>query len=316
MADNYSAIILAAGDGTRMKSEKPKVLHEICGKPMISILVDTLYEFGIDDIVVVTGYKENLIKAELGNRVSYITQKELLGTGHAVLQTIEYFSKKRGKVVVLCGDAPLISKDSLGGIMNTSSKPGIDAAVVTMKMENPAGYGRIIKDSIGKVIKIVEEKDSTEDEKKIKEINTGMYCFNIADLFSSLDKVSNNNVQREYYLTDVIDILNKNNKKVIPIILKDSFSGIGINSRVDLAVAEKYLQKRITERIIKSGVTIIDPDLVYIEEDVEIGIDTVIEPFVKISRGARIGANCVIGSFVYIKKNEIVGNNEVRLQQC
>ncbi len=310
MDNNISCIILAAGDGTRMKSDIPKVLHKICAKPMISILVDTLFGIDLKDITVVTGFKEYLVKSELSERVSYVTQKELLGTGHAVLQTRDIFKDKQGKVIVLCGDVPLIRNETLLSLIEMSNDSAIDAVLLTTVLEDPFSYGRVVKDTAGRVIRIVEEKDAQEEEKDIKEINTGIYCLDIQDLFEALEDVSNENKQGEYYLTDIIEILSKKGKAIKTLILKDYFEAIGINSRKDISNAEKYYQKRISERLIDKGVTIIDPDLVYIEEDVEIGKDTVIEPFVRIGRGAKIGDNCVIGSFVYINENEMLGQGE------
>jgi len=312
MNEIFSCIVLAAGNGKRMNSDLPKVLHKISAKPMVSILIDTLKEAGIKDIVAVTGYKEELVRLELGERVSYVTQKEQLGTGHAVIQAKEYFKAKKGRVLILCGDVPLIRNETLQSLMQMNERPEIDATVVSMELAEPAGYGRIIKDNTGRVVKIVEEKDATEEEKKVTEVNTGLYCFKIEDVFAALDEVTNNNKQKEYYLTDVIDILNKKKKNVRSLKLNDPFESTGINSRKDIYLAEKYLQKRIAEKIINSGVTIVSPDLVYIEEDVEVGKETIIEPFVRIGRGARIGTGCIIGSFVYIKESEIVGNNETR----
>jgi bifunctional UDP-N-acetylglucosamine pyrophosphorylase / glucosamine-1-phosphate N-acetyltransferase len=309
---NYTCVILAAGGGTRMNSEKPKVLHKICGKPMISILVDTLKKNGFNDIIVITGYKEELVKNELGDSVSYVTQKELLGTGHAVLQAKPLLEDKDGNVLILCGDCPLISNETLNDFVKSNEIMDNNSSVLTMDVEDPFSYGRIIKDNTGQVIKIVEEKDANEDQKAVLEVNTGMYCLPVKDLLPALDMISNENRQKEYYLTDVIEILNKNNKQVKAFKIKDNNEAMGINSRKDLAVAEKYLQKRIINEIIASGVTIVDPDLVYIEEDVCIGKDSIVEPFVKISNGAKIGCGCKIESFVNIKENEVVNNNEIR----
>jgi len=303
---------LAAGNGTRMNSDIPKVLHKICGKPMISILVQTVRNAGIEDIVVVTGFKEDLVKAELGETVTYVTQNELLGTGHAVMQAKDSLTKE-GDVVVLCGDVPLISKKTILDLIEANKDVSVDATVVTMMQENCFGYGRIIKDNAGRVIRIVEEKDAASDEKLITEVNTGMYYFNNKDLVSALDQVSNKNSQNEYYLTDVIQILSSENKKIKSFVLKNNIESIGINSKKELTVAEKYLQQRILFDFIDQGVTIINPELVYIEADVVIDRNTIIEPFVRIGRGARIGQNCRIGSFVSIAESEIVGNNEEKV---
>jgi bifunctional UDP-N-acetylglucosamine pyrophosphorylase / glucosamine-1-phosphate N-acetyltransferase len=213
MTPKISCIILAAGHGTRMNSDLPKVMHKISGKPMISILVDTLLDIGIDNVITIVGFKEQLIKTELGVKVNYVTQKEQLGTGHAVLQAQSELKKMQGKVLILCGDAPLISQITLNKFIEKNIKEEIDASIITVELENPFGYGRIIKDNAGRVIEIIEEKDADAKIKKVREINTGMYCFNIADLLEGLKEISNNNQQNEYYLTDIIKILNKKEKK-------------------------------------------------------------------------------------------------------
>jgi len=310
MFDDLYCVILAAGDGTRMKSELPKVLHKVCGKPMISILVDNLKKIGVKNIIAVTGYKRELIKSELGGKVEYVAQKELLGTGHALLQTKDLLQSKKGKLLVLCGDAPLIQEETLKNFIEFSYNK-CDASVITMEFDDPSNYGRIVKDNAGNVLKIVEETDASVEEVCIKEINSGMYCFNIEDVFSSLDKISCENKQKEYYLTDVIHILNKEDKRIKSFCLEDNREAIGVNSRYDLILAEKFLKEKLIEKIINKGVTIVAPDLIYIETDVEVGKETVINPFVKISRGAIIGKNCVIESFVDIKKGQIVGNGEI-----
>jgi bifunctional UDP-N-acetylglucosamine pyrophosphorylase / glucosamine-1-phosphate N-acetyltransferase len=233
------AIVLAAGKGVRMNSDLPKVSHSILGKPMIVWVVETLNKLPLDGIYIVVGYKAEIVKKETaGFNVTYVTQKEQLGTGHAVAQAKPYI-ENGSLVIVLNGDVPFIKKETLENLMRAHESRGASATVLTVIADDPASYGRIIRADDGQVIKIVEKKDASEEEKLIKEVNTGTYCFNSTDLFSSLDELKPNNAQKEYYLTDIIEILRKKGKPIYAF-KSESFKEVsGINTKDELIKLEE-----------------------------------------------------------------------------
>jgi len=293
--EHLMAIILAAGESKRMKSKKSKVVHKICGKALIEWVYDTVSDAGIDDTVVVIGHGADQVKECMGDRVKYAVQSQQLGTGHAVMQAEEYLKGKEGYVFVLYGDTPLITSKTISECICLHKKNGNAVTVVTADFEDPTGYGRIIRDEHGNVIKIVEQRDASEEEKKVKEINSGLYCFTISCLLESLKKLTNNNDQGEYYLTDTVGILIKEGFKVGAVKLADFTEILGINDRVQLHQASEHIRKRILEEHMKSGVTIIDPASTYIDEGVKIGIDTVVYPGTIIEGNTVIGEDCIIG---------------------
>lgn len=236
------AIILAAGKGTRMKSERPKVLHSVGGMPMVEHLVHKLEKTKIDEIIVVVGYKGEWIKEHLGARVSYAEQTEQLGTAHAVSQTASLLKDKQGTTLVLTGDTPLIEQETLENLLNVQQETGCAGVVLTAIQEDPTGYGRILRDGEGQLTGIVEEKDATPEQKKIKEVNTGIFCFDNPNLFQALPCIQNNNAQREFYLTDIIEAMN--GKGFESVILNDPWEVMGINSPEQLAEAERVFFKR------------------------------------------------------------------------
>ncbi len=238
-------IILAAGKGTRMKSDIPKVLHKIDGKELVKYVIEQALEAGSDEIWLVTGHKgEMVIEATRDYSVKYVEQKEQLGTGHAVMQADEQLNGKNGDVLILCGDVPLLRPDTLVGFKNAHYDSGSSASVMTTDLNDPYGYGRIVKDKTGSIIRIVEQKDASEDEKKIKEINSGVYIIDSQDLFSSLRHISSDNASGEYYLTDVISIIKKNNKKVSTYKISDATEISGINTTEQLEYAESIIRGR------------------------------------------------------------------------
>ena len=271
------ALILAAGQGTRIKSDLPKVLHKVCGKEMVNHVIDTMRKAKIDDINVIIGKGAELVKEKTASRnVSYSLQEEQLGTGHAVKCAIDFLKNKTGVVGVFAGDAPLIKPETINKLFETHMENKNAATLLSSIVEDPTGYGRIVRDG-DEVLKIVEHKDCTEEELKINEMNAAIYCFDIESLLSSLEKLSNDNNQGEYYLTDVIGILKDEGKKVGALSI-DYEETIGVNSRVQLAEAEEILRRRINRRHMENGVTLIDPNSTYIGDDVEIGRDTIIYP--------------------------------------
>lgn len=230
-----------------MQSELPKVLHPLCGKPLIEHVVESLNTAGIDDILVVVGYKGDDVIRQLGKRVEFVWQHEQLGTGHAVMQAEEYFKGYKGDVIVACGDVPLIKPETFQALVREIEKPGCGAVVLTMIQENPAGYGRIIYDS-GSFSAIVEEKDATDEQKKIREVNSGTYIFKSPLLFEGLKRIDTNNAQREYYLPDALRYVLQAGYAVKTVVLQDPAEGRGINTRDELILLEKYVSKKTEEK--------------------------------------------------------------------
>jgi bifunctional UDP-N-acetylglucosamine pyrophosphorylase / glucosamine-1-phosphate N-acetyltransferase len=287
------AIVLAAGQGTRMKSKLYKVLHSVCGKPMVQHVVDNLVELQADKIVVIVGHGADKVKQQLGDQIEYAMQEQQLGTAHAVMQADSILGGKQGTTLVVSGDEPLISSDTLAALVETHELSGAATTILTRVMDDPTGYGRVIRTEDGQVSRIVEQKDATEDERKVREINTGTYCFDNEKLFSALKLVGNENVQGEYYLPDVVEILGKQGER-IEASITDEIT-VGVNDRVALAKAEALMRERILSHHMRQGVTIIDPSSTYIETEVEIGRDTVLYPGTIIGSGTIIGEDCVIG---------------------
>lgn len=289
------ALILAAGMGTRMKSSLPKVLHTVNGISMIEQVIRLCREAGCSDVAAITGFQGALVRETVGDRISYVEQKEQLGTGHAVMQAADYLKKHAGYVLVICGDTPLLRAETIRRLIDECREAKAAAAVLTAVMDNPFGYGRVLRDDAGHMTRIVEQKDGTPDELAVREINTGTYCFEISSLLAALPKLNCQNAQGEYYLTDVFEILIQSGQIVLPIVAPDADETMGVNSRAQLAAASAILRRRKAEALMADGVTLIDPAAVYIEQDVEIGRDTVIYPGTILQGKVIIGQNCVIG---------------------
>lgn len=302
MEDNVMAIVMAAGKGTRMKSKKSKLVQKIYGKEIVKRAVENAQKAGIQDIVAVVGYMKEEVMEVLGNDIKYAFQEEMLGTGHAVLQAKEYLKGKKGKVLVLNGDVPLLRPETLNKLLDKSIENKECATLLTAIYDNPKGYGRIVRDKGGNVSAIVEEKDTTDEQKEIKEINAGIYCFDIEALLEALEEIKPNNAQSEYYLTDVIEIMNNKGLKTGAVIVEDNTEILGINDRIQLEMLTKVLQMRINTEHMKKGVTIEDVNNTYIYDDVEIGMDTVIHPNTTIKSGVKIGEDCEIGPNAYIRE--------------
>ena len=305
------ALILAAGQGTRIKSNLPKVLHKVCGKEMVNHVIDTMRTAKIEDINVIIGKGAELVKTStISRNVSYSLQEEQLGTGHAVKCAIDFLKDKKGIVGIFAGDAPLIKSETIEDLFDTHIKNNNTATLLTSIVSDPTGYGRVVR-SGDEVIKIVEHKDCNEEELKINEMNAAIYCFDIENLLEALEKLSNDNSQGEYYLTDVIGILKEEDKKVGALSI-DYEETIGVNSRVQLAEAEEILRNRINKKHMENGVTLVDPKSIYIGSDVKIGRDTIIYP------GNVIEGNTTIGEDVILYPNSRISNsiisNNVEIQ--
>ena len=302
MKQEVIAIVLAAGKGTRMKSEKSKLVHKIYGKELVKRVVETARKSGIEDIITVVGYKKEQVQIVLGDTVKYAYQEEMLGTGHAVMQAEELLKGKQGKVVVLNGDVPILRPETVKKFVQKSIKHKESATVLTAIYNNPTGYGRIVRDIGGNITGIIEEKDATDEQKKIQEINAGIYCFDIQELLKALKKIEPNNVQKEYYLTDVVRIMNEEGLKTGAFIVEDNTEILGVNDKMQLELLTKILKLRINQYHMQNGVTIEDIDNTYIYDDVEIGTDTVIHPNTTIKSDVIIGKDCELGPNSYIRE--------------
>lgn len=289
------AVVLAAGQGKRMKSKLYKVLHPVCGKPMVGHVLDTVHATGCERTVVVVGHGAEKVKAFVGEGAEYVLQETQLGTGHAVKQAKDLLAGEEGTTIVICGDTPLVTAETLEGLMTLHEQHNAAATVLTAVMDQPVGYGRIIRGEDGGVLKIVEQKDCTTEEAAVQEINTGTYCFDNAKLFAALEMVTNSNNQQEYYLTDVIGILRSQGDVVLGYQTHDAAESIGVNDRIALSEAEGFMRERINRKHMLGGVTIIDPASTYIGADVVIGSDTTIYPGTILKGKTVIGENCVIG---------------------
>lgn len=299
-------LILAAGKSKRMKTSIPKVLHKICGKSMISYILNAIEPFA-SDIGIVIGFNGELVKKEVGDGPVYIEQPLQKGTGDAVRVAKDFWNKYE-TLIVLPGDVPFLSYHTIKRLLDVHFEEKNVVTLLTAFLDNPSGYGRMVRDENGRLIKIVEEKDATPEEREIKEVNGGVYCFDVEFLDKSILKLDSNNVQGEYYLPDLIKIAVDSSLKVGTFQVEDSFEIMGINDRRALAQADRELRRRINDRLmLECGVTLLDPENTYISPDVKIGMDTVIYPMTFIEGNSIIGERCVIGPNVRIV-DSFIGN--------
>jgi len=306
---NVAALILAAGQGTRMKSALPKVLHEIAGKPLVAWPVDLARELGCAPITLVVGHGADQVRQRLGDvDLTYALQAEQLGSGHAVLCAESALAHFRGSVLLLCGDVPLLRRETLQALLEHHRSEQATVTVLTGQVDDPYGYGRIIRDGNDVVYAIVEEKDADVQQKKVREINSGIYVFEAPFVFEALREVGCDNASGEYYLTDIISAARAAGKKVCALPVASIAEVQGINDRVQLATAAKTMRQRINEELLRSGVTMIDPETVYIDAGVEVGADSIIHPNVHLFGATRIGGNAVIDTGVTVY-DCVIGDN-------
>lgn len=293
-------IILAAGKGTRMKSDLPKVMHKLASKPMLEHVIENAHVCEDMEVILVVGHGAEIVQSSFGDKVKYAFQTEQLGTGHAVMMAMD-FIKDEDEVIITCGDTPLIDKTAFENLIQAKIN-GMGAVVMTAQVQNPEGYGRIIKNG-DLFCKIVEEKDATEEQKAITEVNVGTYIIDGVLLKDAISKISNTNSQKEYYLTDVFEIVAKESKVASSLI--DEESMLGINSKLQLSQAEEILRKRINDYHMQNGVTLKDPKTTYIDKDVELEPDVVIYP------NCNIMGNCKIGKNTIIRENTTIENSNI-----
>lgn len=297
--ENLDVIIMAAGQGTRMKSATIKILHPAAGRPIIDYVLDLAAEICTRLPIMVVGHQREAVQQAVGGRARYAVQEEQKGTGHAVLQAAPLLDGA-GHVLILSGDVPLTRPETLQRLLDEHEQSQNALTLLTMRLDDPAMYGRIVRDSSGAVARIVEAKDASEDEKRINEVNAGIYVFDGRYLFDNLRHLSTNNVQGEYYLTDLLGVLRSAGKRVGAVVASDPIEALGVNSRADLASVEGEIQRRVVAALMSDGVTFRNPATVVIDSTVTIGNDTVVYPFVTIEGKTTIGSRCVIEPGVHL----------------
>jgi len=322
--EGISTIILAAGKGTRMKSDLVKVLHPLLGLPMLSYPIDlSLDGIKAEKTMVVVGYQADRIKERFKDpRLLFVLQEEQLGTGHAVLQAIPLIQNFSGTVLILYGDVPLVKVETLHSFFEAFQERGATLSVMTTVVENPSGYGRILRDQEGWLEKIVEEKDATEEEKLIREVNTGIFFVSASFLVEGLKEIGQDNAQGEYYLTDLVEIARRKGLRCSAHWVEDAREVMGINTRIDLAIASKVLREEKVKALMFSGVTVVDPKNTYVDRMVEVGKDTVLFPNCILQGQTKIGERCIIesnskiidsmiGDEVTIRSNSVITESKV-----
>jgi bifunctional UDP-N-acetylglucosamine pyrophosphorylase/glucosamine-1-phosphate N-acetyltransferase len=307
MNDNLEVIILAAGLGTRMKSSTIKILHRAAGRPIIDYVLDLAAGLSSNPPVMIVGHQRDAVQQAVGERARYAVQEEQLGTGHAVLQAATVLTSDK-RVLILSGDVPLTRPETLKRLLDEHERSGNALTLLTMKLADPAMYGRIVRDGDGAVMRIVEAKDASDEEKRIDEVNAGIYIFDGGHLFDNLRNLKPANAQKEYYLTDLLATIRDAGHRVGAVVADDPVEALGVNSRADLAEVENEIQRRVVARLMSEGVTFRNPSTVVIDSTVTIGADSVVYPFVTLEGNTRIGRDCVIEPGVHLI-NVTVGND-------
>jgi bifunctional UDP-N-acetylglucosamine pyrophosphorylase / glucosamine-1-phosphate N-acetyltransferase len=307
------AIILAAGKSTRIKSKKPKALHEVCGKPMLQFVLDACYDAGCQRVLVVVGHGKDEVMAQFAHdrRIEWVEQTEQLGTGHAARTCEPQLRGHHGDVFILAGDGPLIQGAVLKTLLRVHRDEHAAASMATAVLDDPTGYGRVVRDADGQFVQIIEQADATPEQREIKEVFPSYYCVRGEDLLTALSKLKNNNKKGEYYLTDVYGILRAAGRKVVAVQAVAAEDVLGVNDRNQLASIDAIMQDRIHRDLRTAGVTITSGINTYIEAGVSIGPDTTVQPFTFIGRDSSIGPDCVIGPFACLPAESIVPEGSV-----
>ncbi len=295
MDSSLRCVIMAAGEGIRMKSDYPKVLHEVAGEPMLSHVLEASRMADASETIVVLGFGAELIESKLPGDIKCVEQKRQLGTGHALMQARDVLKDFKGDVMVLCGDTPLLRGETLKNLIERHRREKAAATVLTAVLHDPTGYGRIIRKENDLIAKIVEEKEATIYEKAIEEVNSGTYCFDSSEVYSCLEEVKPRNQSKEYYLTDVIELMAKRKAKIVAVTSEDRDEILGVNSREQLAIVNKILHRRIARSHMENGVTIVDPETTFVDKKVKIGRDSIIYPFTILEGETVVGEKCHIG---------------------
>jgi bifunctional UDP-N-acetylglucosamine pyrophosphorylase / glucosamine-1-phosphate N-acetyltransferase len=303
-----TAIILAAGKSTRMKSRRPKALHEICGKPMLQFVLDACYDAGCSRILLVVGHGKDEVVAqfEADKRIVWVEQTEQLGTGHAARVCEPHLRKEHGDVFILTADGPLIRGEVLRTLLREHREQHAAASMATAVLDDPTGYGRVVRDAEGDFVEIVEQADATPEQREIREVFPSYYCVRTEDLLLALSRLKNENKKKEYYLTDIYGILRASGRKVVAVQAVTAEDVLSVNDRDQQAQVDAIMQDRIQRQIRQAGVTIVSGINTYIEAGATIGPDTTIRPFTFISRDSSIGADCTIGPFACVPAEGIV----------
>jgi bifunctional UDP-N-acetylglucosamine pyrophosphorylase / glucosamine-1-phosphate N-acetyltransferase len=310
---SLTAIILAAGKSTRMKSKRPKVLHEVCGKPMLEFVLDACYSAGCERVLVVVGHGKEEVIATFADdrRITWVEQTEQHGTGHAARMCEKYLKDHRGDVFILAGDGPLIRGEVLRTLLRAHRDERAAASMATAVLDDPTGYGRVIRDSAGQFVEIIEQIDATPEQREIREVFPSYYCLKAAELLFALSQLKNNNKKGEYYLTDIYAILRNAGHKVVAVQAVTAEDTLAVNTREQQFQVDAVMQERIQRHLRESGVSIVSGINTYIEAGVKIGPDSVIHPFTFIGRDATIGADCAIGPFASVQRRGIVPEGSV-----
>lgn len=314
MADRV-AILLAAGVSSRMNTKLPKVLHEVTGRPMLAYVLDACRSVGVQKIYVIVGFGADQVKERFNDGsdsdIVWVHQPKQLGTAHAVMCCREHLENFTGQTLVLCGDGPLIRAKTLQMLIEKHEAEQSAATLATAVLDDPTGYGRIIRDAYGNIQGIVEDSDCTAAQRAVKEVNPSYYLFSNQALFKALTQVKPNNVKQEYYLTDALSVMIATGHKVVAITAVRPEEAVGVNSREQLSVASKIMQHRVQQELMENGVTIVDPDNTWIDARAQIGQDTVIEPFVYVHGAVKIGRDCRIGPFAFLREGTVIGDDVV-----
>jgi len=308
------AILLAAGVSSRMNTKLPKVLHEVTGRPMLAYVLDACRSVGVSRIYVVVGFGAEQVRERFADQsadITWVLQPQQLGTAHAVMCCKEYLQDFDGQTLVLCGDGPLIRAKTLQTLIEKHESGQSGATLATAVLEDPTGYGRIVRDDYGNIQGIVEDSDCTPAQRAVKVVNPSYYLFNNRVLFRALEQVKPDNVKNEYYLTDALSVIIATGHKVLAVTAVRPEEAVGVNSRAQLSVASKIMQHRVQQELMETGVTIVDPDNTWIDARAKIGQDTVIEPFVYIQGEVRIGRGCRVGPFAFLRDGSVLEDDVV-----